>query len=109
MRGRNTCWDPWHERSLDRRDFRDDHGSGPEEMPHKKAGKKKGKARSDHKHIYESDGWEQHYATKAVNVNGVWKYYKDSTRPIYKSRTFFCLECGKQGKREYDWSSNNGV
>src|SRR5688500_10849862 len=40
MRGRNTKWDSWHESSLDRKDFRDDHGSGPEEIPHKKAGGK---------------------------------------------------------------------
>lgn len=91
MRGRNTKWDSWHESSLDRRDFRDNHGGGPEEIPHKKVGRKKGRGtkRSDHKHIWETNGPE------TVNL------WSGNT---YKITHYECLECGKRGNVKFDWS-----
>lgn len=103
MRGRNKSWDAvWDESHLNRRDFRDDHGSGPEEMPHVKPGRKKGRGteRADHKHIYETNGWEKQYHSKWSPVHGF--YIADKTR-WYLIRKYECLECGKKGKTEYDW------
>jgi len=61
MRGRRQTWD---EHPLIRKNFRQDHGAGPEELPYKKRAKKVRK-RVDHKHEWiqvESDYfWDPTY------------------------------------------------
>lgn len=80
--------------SISKRDFRNS-ADGPEEMPHKKAGKKKGRGtkRADHKHIWETNGPER---TSLCNGD------------FYTVTRYECLECGKKGDTKFDWS-NYGV
>lgn len=89
------------ERRQDRKEFRQCHGGGPEELPHRgKRPKNKGARKTDHKHIWETNGWEkQHHAKYVAGVG----YVRDPDR-FYLVRNYECLECGKRGKREYNWS-----
>lgn len=79
----------WKSRGLDKRDFQHDH-SGPEEMPHKrKQNNNKGAKRTDHKHIWETNGPE------------TYQYYN----MIYTETRFECLECGKKGNVLFNYNS----
>ncbi len=95
--------------SISRRDFRNG-ADIPEEMPHKKAGRKKGKGtkRSDHKHIWETNGWEKVYRYKNIYNNGVWQGTILDKTNWYLIRRYECLECGKAGKVNYQWPDRDG-
>ncbi len=51
-RGCLCCSDWWDERAETRKEFRQNHGGGPEEISHRKKGKYEKKKRTNHKHIY---------------------------------------------------------
>lgn len=96
-----SCYDCTWRR--ERQEFLHTHG-GPEEMPHRKTGKGKPFQRSDHKHIYETNGWVIYYGCKRVErPNGDWAYVTDYDRIAYRTRQFYCLECDKAGNRDYEW------
>lgn len=94
---------------LERKDFRQSKGDGPEEMPHrKKRGKNKGAPKGDHKHLWETNGWERKFKTHyKFNPEGdiwgnKWKMITDYSK-WYFVRHYECLICGKPGKRQEDF------
>lgn len=88
MRGRNKSWDTWDEHRLDRKDFRDDHGGGPEELPHKKKAKPKPrKARSDHKHIYVEEVEVFRWLGKSYEIH-TWKCAEFNCDKVKKYSSF---------------------
>jgi len=92
-KARCSCCNNWFRDGIEKvRNNRANHGWGPEELPHKKAGKKKAFKRVDHKHIYVTDGWQ-----KSFNWNGSY----------YWRRQYECLECGKRGKVHYAYNYYN--
>lgn len=101
--------DSWFYSGIKRRDFRADHGGGPEELPHRSPSKRGRKPRkgcpenNNKAHVYIKDEIIEDYTTPARQsvpggwiITGLWTYE-------YKVKRTICVGCGHIKNREYDY------
>ncbi len=92
----------WFMEGIHRRNFRQDHGGGPEEMPYKKGSQRKRKPR---KGCPENNNKQHVYVSYTTLVKSVWDWYDNKYRVVvYNVRVTKCCGCGYRKSRKHDYS-----
>lgn len=98
----NCCIDYWTEARLARRDFRQDHGSGPEELPHRP---KRGKVSPKHKGCEANDGGPHVYVwIEHIFIRKSWRDPSIDVEHTYYDK--MCIGCNKRYTRRWTRPEN---